>query len=197
VWPRGRTPRAFSPPPISTPPQCARRFTQTLELLAPPPTLVMTPSSTRAAATSWSSRSRPGPPSQGEEVAGAVCRRPRAPSRRDGLAVGRSPPRRAARHHRRLRAHLSALDRLRASQASLRCKSRQKPCLLAVDRVGSPEFPSRRCSPAGSLSTVRRRRAVRAARRPISIRRSRSHLTSVNSGQPAAQHPSAIPAAGS
>jgi hypothetical protein len=70
-----------------------------------------------------------------------ASRRARSPL----LAVGHLPPRRAARRHRRLRAHPSALDQLSASQASLRCKSRRKLCLLAVDRVGSPEFP--RASP--------------------------------------------------
>jgi hypothetical protein len=59
-----------------------------------------------------------------------------------------------------------------ASFALAQTLSQTEP--LALDRVGSPELPARRRSPAGFQSPVRRRRAVRFHRRPIWIGRSRS-----------------------
>jgi hypothetical protein len=93
------------------------------------------------------------------------------------LTAGCRPPRRAARRLRRRRAHTSATDRFPASPASLRRIFHRESCPLALDRVGSPEFPTRRRSPAGFQSSARRRRAACTLCRPIWIGRSRSRLT--------------------
>jgi hypothetical protein len=93
------------------------------------------------------------------------------------LTAGCRPPRRAARRLRRRRAHTSATDRFPASPASLRRIFHRESCPLALDRVGSPEFPTRRRSPAGFQLPARRRRAACTLCRPIWIGRSRSRLT--------------------
>jgi hypothetical protein len=70
------------------------------------------------------------------------------------------PPRRAVRRYPRPRVRPSATDRSLVSPALLRRKPRRESCLLAFDRVGSPEFPARRRSPAGFQSPVHRHRVV-------------------------------------
>jgi hypothetical protein len=92
-----------------------------------------------------------------------------ARARSPKFAAGCCPPRRAARHQRRLRVCPSAIDRSFALQASLRCKPRHKPCLLALDRVCLPESSARLRSLEGSPSPVRRRPAARVHSRPIWI----------------------------
>jgi hypothetical protein len=115
-----------------------------------------------------------------------------ARARSPKFAVGCCQPRRAARHHCHLRVRPSAIDRSFASQASLRCKSRHKPFLLALDRVGSPKSSARCRSPPQS----RRRRPaaaswarVRVLDRPIAIRRLGLALTRVRAGQTRAATP--------
>jgi hypothetical protein len=92
-----------------------------------------------------------------------------ARARSPKFAVGCSPPRRVAHRRHRLRVRPSAIGRSFASQASLWCKPRRKPCLLALDRVGSPELSARRRSPVGFLLPVHHRPAARIHRRPIWI----------------------------
>jgi hypothetical protein len=163
AWPRAHLPGRPGPIKAAATPGCTA-FASTLatELLPP------LPNPSRAATVA---PPRPPPPSRRGHplelrvevritpVSSVHVLVPRFAPRALAVArVGRHPPCRAARRHRRPRAHPSTLDRFLASRASLRRKSRRKLCLLVVDRAGSPEFLARRRSSAGFLSPVRRSR---------------------------------------